>query len=65
MGSIGEEDIVDYTDFALRWIRDHPNDKYLPPMFGGPIDEIFVKNRPLNKIIWVKGVPQDSHVLAI
>lgn len=58
------EDIVDYNEFALRWISNHPNDKYLPPLFGGPIDEIFLAYRCRSKVKWVEGVPQFPHVIA-
>ncbi|XP_030377108.1 uncharacterized protein LOC115626002 isoform X2 [Scaptodrosophila lebanonensis] len=28
-------------DFAARWRGNHPDDKYLPPFVGGPVDEIY------------------------
>lgn len=34
--------IVNYDDFARRWYKEHPDDEYLPPLIGGPIDEMFV-----------------------
>lgn len=42
--------IVCYDEFAIRWYREHPDDKYLPPLFGGPMDEIFLKNSRRNNL---------------
>lgn len=60
---ISNNEIVDYTDFAIRWIHEHPNDRYLPPMLGGPVDEIFSKNQALKDKL-AKKASQNTQVLA-
>lgn len=44
--------IVSYDDFARRWYQEHPDDEYLPPLIGGPMDEMFLRNGRQSEIFF-------------
>lgn len=54
--------IVDYDDFARRWFHEYPDAVYLPPLIGGPIDEMFLENARRKENYLRRIVVYEKHV---